>query len=428
MDTNRTTPVRNKLLKGLFQLVFSLVVLGCAYGLANYYLSTSPKAKPRKRPSPPTQVQVEKIAFSKEQITLQAMGTVTGAEEIDLKPRVSGEIVSISPSFIPGSYFLKDASLLKIDPTDYELNILQLKSEAAKAQSDHDLEMGNQRIAKKEFEILGQQVTDLEKRLMLREPQLGITQANRDAIEARLKQAEIDLARTEVTAPFNAVILEKMVGTGSRITPASTLAKITGTDSFWVTITLPVHQLKWIDIPTDSPATGSVIRAFPQRGNGPHSYREGRILRLGAGLEKDGRMALLYGEIKDPLCLLPENRNKPKLLLDSFVRVEIDGRQLPDVAVVSRDHLHDNNQIWLMDKNDKLEIRTVEILAKTKDKVFIETGLQQGERIITSPLANPTEGIQLRTKGHKQKGDSTAHAKRAPTSTRKQDGSTEVSR
>lgn len=388
-------PASKRFLKLFLQLFFSILILACSFTLANYYLNSSPKAKPKKKAPRPPLVQVMEVHFANHHFEVEAMGTIVGAEQIDLKPRISGEVTKLSPELIPGGFFALGTPLLNIDPTDYELNILQLRSEVAKARSDQDLEMGNQRIAQKEYEILNQEVSAVEKRLMLRVPQLGIAQANLDAVKAKLKRAEIDLLRTEVTTPFNAVILDKMVGVGSRVSPTTPLARLVGTDSFWVRMTVPVDQLQRFDIPANISEKGSPVHIYPQNKNGFDRFRTGRILRLGANLEQDGRMALIYAEVKDPLCLLPENKGKTKLLLGSFVRVTIEGKELTEVASVSRDHFHTNDEVWILNKENRLEIRKVDIAARTRESIFVKGGLKQGEKIITTTLSSPIEGSLL---------------------------------
>ncbi|MCP3890329.1 MAG: efflux RND transporter periplasmic adaptor subunit [Desulfobulbaceae bacterium] len=382
--------------KILLQILFSLIVLGCSFTIANYYLDTSPKAKPKKRAPRPPLVQVQEVNFTSQIYTIQATGTVVGAKEVELSSRVSGEITALSSEMVPGGYFTTGDSLLSIDQADYKLNILQLQSEVAKARNDLELEMGNQRIAQKEFEILAQEVSVTEKKLMLRMPQLGIAKANLAGIEAKLKQAELELSRTDITAPFNGVVLSRSVEVGSRVSQATVLAKLVGTDEFWVKLTIPLDQLQWLNIPIHSSQTGSKVRIYLQNKTAAKLFRKGTVIRLGAGLEQDGRMAVVYVRVKDPLSLQAQNKNEPRLLLDSFVTAEIDGRIFTDIAVIPRDLLRENNSVWLLSDDNTLEIRKVKIAARSRGQIFIESGLVSGERLISSTVANPVEGISLK--------------------------------
>lgn len=395
-DKKSTKP---RIVKGVIQLFLSIIILGSAVALASYYLNTSPKAKPRARsPKPPlvtvTSLQAQNISYE-----FDAMGTVTSAQEIGLIPRVNGEIISISPEMVPGGHVKQGEELFSIDPTDYEITILQLKSDLAKAVSDLNLEMGSQRIAIKEFEILGQKVSDIEKDLMLRKPQLGIAKATVAAVEAQLKRARIDLQRTKVTAPFNGVILSKNIDLGSRVSSNSPVGQLVGTDQFWIKVSLPVQQLRWLTIPSKSGENGSAVRIYLQEKSGKNLYRQGNVIRLAADLETEGRMAVLYVAIDDPLSLTSSNQEKPQLFLGSFVQVSFAGKELKQVFAIDRDYFHENNTVWLLAKDNSLEIKTVDVLARTKTHIYTSTPLGQQARLITSQIASPSQGTQLQLLG-----------------------------
>ena len=378
----------------IFQILSSLFVLGCAGVLAAYYLKTPPKATPRARTPVVPLVTVASIQPRDIHYSFEAMGTVVSAREIHLTPRVNGEITDLSPEMVPGGYVKKGDHLLSIDPTDYELTILQLQSDLAKASSDYRLEMGSQRIAMKEFEILGQEVSDTEKELMLRKPQLSIAAAAVATAEARLKQAEIDLSRTAVTAPFNGVILEKSVDLGSYVSSTTPIAQLAGTDTFWVKVSLPVNRLQWLKIPESTSDAGSPVRIFLHKDDENSNYRDGQVLRLAADLEEEGRMAVLYVSVEDPLSLTPLNSDKPKLLLGSFVRVNFTGKELRNVYAIQRDHLHENDTLWLLTKDNTLEIKKVDIIARTKEHVYIAAS-DNPLSLITSQIPSPTAGTPL---------------------------------
>lgn len=390
-----------KVVKSIIQLLFSLIVLGCAVALASHYIKTSPKAKPRPRASKPPLVTVTQLKPHDASYTFEAMGTIVSAREIGITPRVSGEVVSISPDMVPGGHVAKGEELFTIDPADYEITILQLESDLAKAASDLNLEMGSQRIARKEYEILGQEVTKTEKDLMLRKPQLGIAKAAVAAAEAKLDRARLDLQRCKIIAPFNGVILAKNVDLGSRVNSNSSVGQLVGTDQFWVKVSVPVQQLKWLQVPSKISATGSLARIYLQDKNRTESYREGRVIRLAADLESEGRMAVLYVAINDPLCLVPANSDKPQLFLGSFVQVSFAGKKLSQVYAINRNYLHENDTIWLLNSDNTLDVKPIDILARNRTHVYSSTSLGQEITIITSQITTPTQGTALQLLGEK---------------------------
>lgn len=390
-------PNKKRLVTTLLQLLLSIIVIGCGVALAAYYLKTGPQAKPRKRDPNPPLVEVRPINYASHRLTLNGMGTVLAAKEISLTPGVGGEIISMSDKMVPGGLFAQDDVLANIDPLDYELTVKRLQSEVAKVRNELELEMGNQRISQKEYELLGQEVSEAEKKLMLREPQLAMLKATLEGVKANLAQAELNLKRTRIKAPFNGVVLSRSVNIGARVSESTVLARLVGTDEFWLKLALPTDQLKWITFPTDGNAQeGSKVRIFLQQTAKDDRFLTGRVIRLAADVEEQGRMAAVYVSIKDPLSLKPENSGKPQLLLGSFVRAEIEGSQLASVVAISRDFLHGGESVWLMSADNTLEIRDVDIVAKNNDFIFIGSGLTDGENLIVSGLSSPVTGIPVK--------------------------------
>lgn len=399
-STPQAIPKKSGVKRTLLQILFSLIILLCAGTLASYYIKTPPKAKPRVRTPVAPLVTVTPINPQEVIYESTAMGIVTSAQEISLNPRVSGDIISLSPEMVPGGYIKTGDHLASIDPTDYEIALLQLQSDLAKVKSDLHLEMGSQRIATKEFEILGQEVSPAEKELMLRAPQLDIAKAAVANAEAKLQRARIDLSRTKITAPFNGVILSKKIDLGSHVSPTAPIAQLAGTDQFWVKVSLPVEQLQWLDIPTTTSGKGSSAHVFLQETNNKTTYREGHIIRLAASLETEGRMAQLYVAVNDPLCLTPENHDKQQLLLGAFVRVTFTGKKLEKVFVIDRNYLHENNTIWLLSEDNTLEVKTVDIIAKTKEYIYTTTALGDSPHMVTSQIPSPITGTRLQLLQH----------------------------
>jgi RND family efflux transporter MFP subunit len=393
----------NRIIGFILHFLLPIAALACGVAITVYLMKTSPEAKPGKRPPTATLVEVQKVMIMPQQAVISGMGEIVPAREIELKPRVSGEIIQLSEEFIPGGYFLAGEKMLNIDPVDYTLVIRQLESEAAKAESDLLLEMGNQRIAEKELAILNEAVSPEEKALILRKPQLDKLQASKDFAEAKLSQARLDLQRTEIVSPFNSVINVRNVNLGARVTESTVLAHLVGTDRFWLRLTLPIDQLQWVNIPVTKSEEGSHVRIYTQENSDTAAFRTGKVIRLAASLEEQGRMAQLLVSIDDPLCRKEENRNKPQLLLGSYVRAEIEGKTIENGISIDRANIHDGSHVWLMDENGSLAIRPIEITFRNRDKVIVKEGISPGERIITSALASPIAGIPLRLAGQEEK-------------------------
>jgi RND family efflux transporter MFP subunit len=189
--------------------------------------------------------------------TITAMGTVRPEREIMLSPRVGGEIVALSKSFTPGGFVEQGEVLLQIDPADYEAALLQRQSELRQASADLELELGRQELARNDYEELKGTISSEYETLVLRAPQLNAARARVEAAQAAVRRAELDLERTRIRAPFAAHILSREANIGSQVSPGEPLGRLVGIQSYWVEATVPVAQLRWIEFPTGTEATGS---------------------------------------------------------------------------------------------------------------------------------------------------------------------------
>ncbi len=374
-----------------------ILVLALGFFMMSLLKNTGPKAKRKPLERQARLVEVQEIQFTNERTLIQAMGTVRPAREIELQPRVNGEIIWISHEFVPGGRFMRGEAILKIDPTDYEIRVRQRAGEVAQARSDYELELGQQSIAKREFELLGESIEEEDRDLVLRKPQLETVRAVLDTAKAALEQAELDLERTRITSPFNSIVKSREVNLGAYVTSATRLTSLVGIDEYWVEVLVPVAQLKWIRIPDTKKEIGSSVRIYNETAWGEKVYRTGYVTRLASELEEEGRMAQILVSVKDPLSQKTGNNGASEMIIGTYVRVEIEGTDLTSVAAIDRKLLRDGDQVWIMTPAGELEIRPVQIQYRGREQVLINEGIQSGEKIIVTDLTAPVPGMPLRT-------------------------------
>ncbi len=367
--------------------ILSLGLLALAILGAGVLVKTAPKAEKKSPLKRTPLVETQGLKRVDETVVLQLTGTVIPAEKVQLRARISGEIISISADFVDGGLLEKGAAILKIDPIDYELALAAARSQLATAQFNHKMELGRHDVAQCEWDQLKiDNATEQEKELALRTPHLAASQASLHAAEALLKKAQLDLSRTQLRSPFNAVVLTRDVNIGSQTTPAGQLAWLAGTDTYWVQVSIAIDRLPWVEIP------GSRVKVLSSSG----AVREGHVIRLLGDIEARGRMARILVEVDDPLCLKPENKARKSLLLGEYVRVEIKGRELKAVHTIPRKALRENDLVWVA-RNHKLEIRPAHVLWRGKKNVLIQALDGEGNLLIISDLITPIQGMRINT-------------------------------
>ncbi len=374
----------------IFKVLIALVILLIAISLSFYLLSTQPQAERIKPQLKVPLVETMVPLFDEHSVTVPAMGRVIASQQIELMTRVSGEVIKVSSSLMPGGVFKKNDEILKIDPTDYELLVQQRKSDLIRAEYELALEVGRQQIAKQDYALLGEKLEGEELSLVLRQPHLDMVKANIAAAKSLLAQAQLELRRTQIKAPFNALVQEKKVSIGSQVTTATPLATLVDTDTYWVEVALPMNQLKWIRV-------GENARIKYQPAWERSAFRTGLVQSIKPMIGQEDHMAQVIVAIKDPMALKAVNKSQPKLMVGAFVRVEIVGKTLANVLHIPESSLHEGSLIWVMTKNSELDIRTVDIRWRESGVVYIADRLEAGERLIVSDLAAPVQGMKLRS-------------------------------
>jgi len=387
-------PVRVSWVSRSLRICMALVIIGGGLAGAIYLMKTV--EKPKKRP--PAKwvpvVRVLPVQHTDYQVMVNATGTVVPARRIVLRARVSGQVRSVHPEFSDGGYLAKGAVVVALDDADYRLALAQKQSDAVNSQYALKVEQGRQEVARREWQLLGnEELTDTSgSALALREPHLEKARADVESARLQVQKAKLDLERTRVSAPFNAMVISRQVNVGSQVSPQDTLAELVGTDSYWVRASVPVDRLDQIKIPGKTGVSGSTVRVHYARKH----VIAGRVIRLLGDLDTESRMARLLIEVRDPLRRQNDAADGPPLLLGEFVRVEITGRKLTDVVALPRTALRDGETVWLLKPENTLDIVPVTPVWRDRETVVLHNALSNGDRVILSEVAAPVVGMQLR--------------------------------
>ncbi|MEZ6117433.1 MAG: efflux RND transporter periplasmic adaptor subunit [Pirellulaceae bacterium] len=322
---------------------------------------------------------------------LVVLGSVRPAQDILLSPRVRGQVVKISADFIPGGMVRAGEMLLEIDPSDFENAVSIRQSEVEQAEASLEIEEGRQSLAKKELALLEGSIDETNRALVLREPQLVSIKAQLHAAQAALERAKLDLERTKVVAPFDAQVMSRAVNVGSQVGPGDELGQLVGVDQYWIEATVPVRTLRWVQFP-ETDGAGSAVILRNRDAWGPNGQREARVSRMIGTLDQRTRLARILITVDDPLS---QASKAPRLILDTLMEVEIEGRPIEDVVRLPRDLVRDGDTVWVL-KDEKLEIRQTDILFRDAEFAYVQSGLDGGDQVVITTLATVAEGVGLR--------------------------------
>lgn len=388
------------------RVVVPLLIVVAGFGLAALLIATGPRIEHGTPGSLEPLVRVQTVTPRPVQMRASTHGTVVPRTESELVAEVAGRVVEISPQLVAGGFFAKGERLLRIDPLDYEFALEQARAGAARAES----ELANARRAHdRQVELRSRQMTsdaqvdDALNRLRLAEASL------REAT-ARVALARRDLERTTVLAPYDGRVRVKRVDLGQFVGRGGSIATIYATD--YAEVRLPIHdgELRFLDIPLGSatlphPVTVELTADFA---GGTHTWL-GEVVRSEGELDAGTRMIHLVARVPAPYAVsatgsdtgnAPRNPAGPPLAVGLFVRAEILGRTVDDVIALPRAALRGNgDQVYVVDAENRLRFRNVEVLRVVDEQAFISGGLASGERVCISSLGNALDGMPVRIVG-----------------------------
>jgi len=227
--------------------------------------------------------------------------------------------------------------------------------------------------------------------LVAKEPQLATAQAELEADRAELSMALLNLERTDLRAPFDGRVSQENVDIGQYVSLGQALASLYSTEA--AEIVLPMEDEKgfWFHIPGFTPGNRAGSRAVVRaRIAGREQTWSGKVVRTEGKLDERTRMINVVVRVDNPYA------KKPPLAVGLFVSVEIKGRSLPKAAVIPRSALHQDNVVWIVDDGGRLRFRKVDVARIQGDRAIVRAGLENGAKVIITPLKAVTDGMAVR--------------------------------
>jgi RND family efflux transporter MFP subunit len=375
-------------------LPLAIVVVGAAGMLIMIKARPEPETRIPEVPLP--LVRVQEIRLQDMALTVRSQGTVSPRTESVLLPEVAGRIIEVAPSFVPGGYFDEGESLLRIDPFDYRQAVIQARGAVAQAELRLASELAEADVARAEWEELGKgEPTPLT----LREPQVAEAQASLAAARAALENAERNLQRTEITAPYAGRVRQKQVDVGQYVSPGTPLATIYSVDYAEIRLPLPDDDLAFVKLPLDyrgerSSAKGPAVTLRADFAGKSYTWK-GRIVRTEGEIDPRSRMVHAVARVSDPYAR-GDDPDRPPLAAGLYVEAEIAGRSVKGVAAIPRSAVRAGDVVLVIDDDDRLRFRPVEILRSSSQETIVSSGLAAGERLCISSLAIVTDGMRVR--------------------------------
>ena len=315
-----------------------------------------------------------------------SQGTVRPRTETVLSAEISGAIVSISPKFVAGGVFRQGEELLRIDPTNYAVAVDRAEATLKQRQIEFD---GAEKLRSQGYRA---------------ESEYASAAAALAAAEADLVNARRNLQRTRISLPYDGMVRAKEADLGQYVNPGTRLGVTFATDYAEVRLPLTDQDLAFVELPgardirASGSADGPLVILSAERKGTMRSW-EARIVRTEGVIDEKSRVTYAVARIEDPYRLAQDADGETTLPVGTFVAADIAGMSVRDVVRVPRTALRANNQLMLIDDDNKLQLRNVEVLRADGQWAYVSAGVTAGDRICLTTIESPLNGMLVRLDG-----------------------------
>jgi len=339
------------------------------------------------------------VAFDDAVIPIFSRGIVAAKTQISLNSEVTARVKSVADNFTAGGYFNAGDVLLSMDDEAYQLEVVK-KKQAVDGALLHLAE------AKAKAHVARRGVSRKATSFARHIPQINDAKSRVKAAEADLRLANIKLERAVIKAPFSGRVKAVSVGRGQLVNSGEIIGEIYSLDKMHVRLPVADKYLTLMDLPfkvtafshdnsdsntaaaTEEPTVKSPEVTLSVRVNNKRYQWQGTITGTEGGLAEN-RLQYVIAEVlndpEQPLYLQPGR----------FVTAEIAGREFEQLVIIPRLALRNDNKVWLLDTEQRLRIATVEVLHQGKEQVYITGGLNEGDKLILTPLDVAVDGMKL---------------------------------
>ena len=325
------------------------------------------------------------------QVKINSTGTTKPLIQTLLNAEVGGEVVYRSKKFSEGSSVLSGEILAKIDDTDLQLQYKNALLQLANAEVQYSLQVVESEVAKEAWEKIGEgKASDLA----LKKPQLKQAEALMAVAKAQVNSAEKKLNKTEIIAPYAGRIQKANIDIGTTIIPGQPIGAMYTSSEIEVTLSVKDNDLQFLSIPMDGRKLNQneqakvVINSFYK---GKNQNWEGKLERVDGVIDPITRMVNLIAVFKNDFI----ETDKPNLPIGLFVEAKIDGIILENIFRIPISAISENNEIFIVDKNNQLLSRRISVLKKYNEFAIVKDSLKPGERLVVTKISTASNGITV---------------------------------
>ena len=369
-------------------LVIPTAIVLLFLSVAATLMATAPVLEPANDTPTPLTVRVRTIETESIELKVHSQGSVAPSTVSQLIPEVSGRVTWTSPSLVAGGFFEAGQELARIDDLDYRN--AQDRANAALKRATAEVEH-----AKYEYRRL----RSLAERKLVSRSALEnglrayrVTQATFEDAQANSEQAQENVKRTVLRAPFTGLVRSENIDIGQFASRGQAIATLYANDVVEVRLPIADRQLAFLNLPPlrngNFPEDMQPTVKLSADYGGQVRQWFGKIVRAEAEIDTSSRMVHLVARVES-------SKDSQDLSVGLFVTAEIAGLAVENIVRLPRSAIRNDNQVLVVDTENRLRFRDIQPLRLYRDNVLINAGLNPGERVCISTVQTAIDGMAV---------------------------------
>ncbi|AIW16891.1 efflux RND transporter periplasmic adaptor subunit [Vibrio tubiashii] len=309
--------------------------------------------------------------------SLTLLATTTARWPIQLKASSTAQLAWLDSQLEPGMTVSKGDLLAKLETSALASNLAQAKSQVTQAELNLKQAKHEQTVALK---MLSAKTSSPFAR---REPQVAAAKAELDRAQQALQSANKLLSEANIVAPFDAIILRRMISPGEWLESGQVLFELAASDS--VDVALPVSDLHWQKV------QGALSKPEISVSNRAGQHWPAKVRYVAPQADANTRQRQVVLAVSEPYA------EKEKLLPNQQVKVEVSLGNQQSIVTLPLSALTRDGFVWTLDNQDRLQKEWVTLVGQQQDQVFVRFDKQseQSRRVVVYPLISMLVGTQM---------------------------------
>ncbi|WP_318453845.1 efflux RND transporter periplasmic adaptor subunit [Photobacterium leiognathi] len=384
-----------------------LVIIAIFIALSVLLLNNKKRPEQQKAQVRTPVLEVIKIEKQDVQLSVDSYGVVEPKYKAEVVSEVIGSVNYISPDFAVGKFVNKGDLLARLDDSDYHADLAQAEASLAQAQAKLKEEIARGKVAKKTLRDVS---PNKKTALGLREPQRKQEEANVKFAKAGVERAKRNLAKTEIRAPFDALVKMKNINMGSYLPQGKLIGELYGTETAEIRLPITPNSFSYLDL---NRLDSRKLNIEAQYGDIQINHWAAKLVRNEGIIDKDNRMIYLIAEVDDPynlkspldkssiksispLSISSPSLSLPVLQFGTFVTTTIQGKKVKDVIKLPR-HVVRSEQVIVVDSQNKTQTRQVNVVRSDNENAYVIGGLEDGEFVSLIRSDSLIDGTEVKT-------------------------------